>query len=85
MRSMKTGFHYLVTAMILPKNIVGRWLVYVSARLSKLPVGEWCTPIGQQSSQGVHLETGTFPFANRLVCEKGHDEGLARKICRLCR
>ena len=42
----------------------------VSARSSKLPVGEWCVPIGEQSYQGVRLRMGTFPFANGLVCEK---------------
>ncbi len=42
----------------------------VSARSSKLPVGERCVPIGEQSSRGVCLRTGTFPFANGLVCEK---------------
>ena len=44
--------------------------VNVSARSSKLPIGERCTPVGEQSSQGVCLGTGTFPFANGLVCEK---------------
>ena len=44
--------------------------VSVSARSSKLPVGERCAPVGEQSSQGVCLRMGTFPFANGLVCEK---------------
>ena len=44
--------------------------ICVSARSSKLPVGERCVPVGEQSSQGVRLRTGTFPFANGLVCEK---------------
>ena len=44
--------------------------IYVSARSSKLPVGERYVPVCEQSSQGVGLRTGTFPFANGLVCEK---------------
>ena len=44
--------------------------VSVSAHLSELPVGERCMPIGEQSSRGVRLRMGTFPFVNGLVCEK---------------
>ncbi len=44
--------------------------VSVSARSSKLPVGERCVPVGEQSSQCFRLRTGMFPFANGLVCEK---------------
>ncbi len=44
--------------------------VTVSARSTKLPVGEQCVPIGEQSSRGVCLGMGMFPFASGLVCEK---------------
>ena len=64
------GLHSQSDLVILIDGVLNGDDAIVSARLSKLPIGERCTPVGEQSSRGVCLGTGTFPFANRLVCEK---------------
>ncbi len=64
------GLHSQSDLVILIDGVLNGDDAIVSARLSKLPIGERCMPVGEQSSRGVHLRTGTFPFANGLVREK---------------